>query len=67
MRSLIPANVNIMALMATATLHTYDVVCKNLSLQEPILIGLPPNHTNIYYEVKPLGDMEVFCGHLSEE
>ena len=66
MRSLIPAHVNIMALTATVTHHTYNIVCRSLSLREPILIGSPPNR-NICYEVKPLIDMNVFCDTVVRE
>ena len=61
-RSLIPSHVNIIALMATATKHTYEIVCLSLSLRNPVLIGCLPSRSNICYEVKPLPEMEEFCG-----
>ena len=42
-RSLIPKSVKIMALTATATQDTLDCVVEHLSLENHVIIGLPPN------------------------
>lgn len=66
-RSLLPSNVNIMALTATATNETYKAVCDRLSLKHPILVGIPPNSPNITYKVQPLVDMNDFCAPIARE
>lgn len=67
MRSLLPSNVNVMALTATATKDMYKAVCQRLSLNNPILIGCLPNRCNIMYEVRPLLDVDSFCGNIAGE
>ena len=42
LRSLIPSQVKILALTATATTKTFSIVSKTLSMQAPNLITLPP-------------------------
>jgi bloom syndrome protein len=59
--------VNIIALTATSTKDTFHFVCQSLSLKEPILVGYPPNRTNIYFEVQSLPNMEEFCIEVSEK
>ncbi|XP_019852358.1 PREDICTED: ATP-dependent DNA helicase Q-like SIM [Amphimedon queenslandica] len=66
-RSLIPSHVNILALTATATKHTFRIVCQSLSLREPVLIGCLPDRSNIYYEVQPLPEIEEFCEEIAKE
>ncbi|XP_019854955.1 PREDICTED: ATP-dependent DNA helicase Q-like SIM [Amphimedon queenslandica] len=66
-RSLLPTNTNVMALTATATHETYKVVCQRLSLLNQKLIGCQPNRSNIKYEVRPLEDVETFCGNIAGE
>ena len=66
LRSLIPSHVNVITLTATATKATYDAICKRLSMVNPVLVGCPPHHSNIYYSVKSLPSMEQFCTELAE-
>uniref|UniRef100_A0A1X7VJQ2 Helicase ATP-binding domain-containing protein n=1 Tax=Amphimedon queenslandica TaxID=400682 RepID=A0A1X7VJQ2_AMPQE len=66
-RSLLPSNVKVMALTATATHSTYCTICNSLMSKDPVLIGCLPNRHNITYEVKPLLDMNSFCGSVAEE
>ena len=66
-RSLIPQSVRILALTATATKETLDSVRNRLSLQDPIIIGLPPDRTNIKYNVKDCPSMKDLCQQLSDE
>ena len=53
LRSIIPGNVNIMALAATATLSTFEIVKERLSLWEPIVSEVSPNRPNINLSVLP--------------
>lgn len=39
LRSLIPSNVNVLALTATATHNTFKVVAERLSLKDPVIVG----------------------------
>lgn len=57
----------VVALTAKATHATYRTICKSLMLKDPVLIGCQPNRHNITYEVKPLLDMNSFCGSVAEE
>ena len=50
-RSLIPSNVNVMALTATATISTRTHVCEKLSMVNPVVISQSPNKLNIKYIV----------------
>lgn len=65
-RSIIPSDVNILALTATASHTTFTTVCKRLSLINPILIGCSPQRPNIIYSVKPLPSVEELCYELSD-
>lgn len=52
LRSLLPMNVKIMALTATATTETFHVVSNRLGMKSPCLIALPPSRDNIMYHVE---------------
>ena len=65
--SLIPTTVNIMALIATATLETVDVVKCRLSMDKLTLITLPPHSNNIKYEVTSIIGVDEFTTSLSRE
>ena len=67
LHSLIPTPVNIiMALTATITSETFDVVTRRLSMDKAILIALPPYRDNIAYQVHSKVDVDCFttllCG-----
>jgi bloom syndrome protein len=64
-RSILPSHVNIMALTATATKETYDVVCSRLSMKNPSVIGCAPNRDNIFYALKLLPNMDEFAETIS--
>ena len=66
-RSLIPRSVKVLALTATATKDTLESVISRLSLQDPAIIGLPPDRINIKYIVKECPSMKDLCHQLSEE
>ena len=63
LRSIIPTEVNVMALTATATIETFNIVSKRLSMKEPVLVALPPDRGNIFYTLEPKIDLE----RLSED
>ena len=67
LRSLIPSQVKILALTATATTKTFSIVSKTLSMQAPNLITLPPQRGNIHYEVVGKVTREIFTSRLSQE
>ena len=50
-RSLIPKEVRIMALTATATVKTHCTICKTLGMSEPVVMADSPNKANIKYSV----------------
>ena len=66
-RSLIPKSVKIMALTATATQDTLDCVVEHLSLENHVIIGLPPNRPNIKYIIEKGIDIRTFCHQFVKE
>lgn len=67
MRSIVPSSVNVLALTATATKETYDVIVKRLSLENPAVIALPPFRNNISYSVRPKIDVHTLGEMLYQE
>lgn len=67
LRSLIPAEVNIMALTATTTSSTLTIVSRRLSLDNPVVVALPPNKDNITYNVHEKVDIDDFKNTLCTE
>ena len=67
LRCLIPDSVKMLALTATATQITFNVVVKRLSLQDPVTIALSPCRSNIKLIVRPTIDLEDFALELSKE
>ena len=51
-RSLLPKNVNVMALTATATTQSRKEISGILGVQNPLVIAISPFRTNIIYSVK---------------
>ena len=66
-RCLIPKSVKILAVTATATKETLDSVTCRLSMEKPVLIGLPPNRINIKYIVQPCPSITEFCSQITGE
>jgi len=66
-RSLIPTSVKVLALTAMAILDTLDCVICSLSLEDPSLIGLPPNRSNIKYSVKHHTNIEEFTKKIIDD
>ena len=67
LRSLIPRGINVMALTATATQHTYYIIKERLSLEEPVLVSMSPIRNNIAYTVSPKVDVNEFCSTICAE
>ena len=59
-RCLIPSNVNIIALTATATLDTFHVVSQRLSLFKPVIVAVSPNRKNLKLTVQPSKSLRDF-------
>jgi len=66
-RSLIPKQVKIMALTATASENTLRIAVKRLSLKDPVIIALSPYRENISYYVVPDVSMDTFTSSISDE
>ena len=67
MRCIIPKSVKILAVTATATKETLNSVTCRLSMETPVLIGLPPDRINIKYSVKPCPSLTEFCNQITSE
>ena len=67
LRSLLPKSVNVMALTATVTKETLSCVVERLSMENPKIIGLPPNRENIKFVLKPSLKKKDFAHSLASE
>lgn len=67
LRSLIPKEVRVMALTATATLQTLKVVEERLSMDDPNIIALSPQRSNIFLSMKPPINVGKLGCDLAEE
>ena len=56
-----------LALTATATKETLECVTSRLSLEDPVVIGLPPDRANIKYSVMQLVAIPELCQQLTDE
>ena len=59
-RCLIPSNINIIALTATATLETFHVISRRLSLFKPVTVAISPNRMNIKLILQPSKSLKEF-------
>jgi len=59
--------VKILALAARATRDTLDCVSHSLSLDDPKIIGLPPNRPNIKYVVERPTSIAEFAKKITDE
>ena len=66
-RNLIPKSVNVMALTATATSHTVSVVTTHLAMDEPLVVGLNADRSNVKYVVKPNQTIDELSTTLASE
>ena len=67
LRSLIPSEVNILALTATATTETYHSVTSSLLMKDVQLISSPPSRDNLIYFLKPKHNLDELVSVLSSE
>ena len=67
LRSLIPKSVNVMALTATATNQTISIVTSRLAMDDPMIIGLNTDRSNIKYIVKPSESIKEISTALADE
>ena len=66
-RSLLPKNVNVMALTATATDATLASVKSRLAMEDLVIIGERPDRSNIKIIVEPCPDITVLCESLAKD
>ena len=64
-RSIIPSHVNIMALTATATRSAYDIIERQLSLKDPLVVSVSPDRPNIKLSIEPSQHLEEFATEIS--
>ena len=67
LRSLVPSSVNVIALTATATADTFEVVKQRLSMDKPFVIASPPSKDNIIYKVHSKVDADKLTSSLSSQ
>ena len=68
LRSIVPSNVNIMALTATATHETYTKCVEqdgNDRLTDPVLVSIPPERGSITYYEHPPTSVDELSGMLN--
>lgn len=65
--SIIPSNVHILALTATATKETFHIVCSRLSLENPVVVALSPDRPNLMLSVVKLPKIEDYTKQLSQD
>ena len=51
----------------TATKDTLTSVKKRLAMQEPVIVGLPPDRANIKLVTEPCPELRKFCEALAKE
>ena len=67
-RSLIPSNIQLMALTATATKQSRQTICHTLGMKKPVVVSQSPNKPNIFYELhSKSGSLEETLAPLVEE
>ena len=67
LRSLLPKDVNVLALTATAFEETVKVVIERLSMLNPTIVAMPPKRDNIYYEINAASDIQDFTDEIVTE
>ena len=67
MRSLLPHHVRVMALTATATRKTREVLICRLCMQNPMVLSITPNKSNLIYQVVPKCSMEEVVHAVGDE
>ena len=67
LRSLIPESTNVLALTATATKLTFEIVADRLGLMNPAVVATSCNRSNIKLLVKAKQTLEEFSFDLSQK
>ena len=67
LRSILPKNVNVLALTATATTETLSAVIERLSMHSVSVVALPPCQNNIYFTLKLNSDVQDFTDSIVQE
>ena len=69
LRHLIPKNVNVLALTATATTRSLSLVIERLSVHNVSVVVVPPSQDNIMYKVMPKtnSNINAFTDEIVEE
>ena len=66
LRSVIPENVNVMALTATATVSTRREIIKILDMQKPVIVSIPPIKDNLFFCATPRGSISLSLSPISD-
>ena len=66
LRSLIRAAVPIVAMTATASVHTRDVILQRLHMSDPVFVDETPDKSNIFYGVLPQTSVEKLASLLAK-
>ncbi len=67
LRSIIPSEVNIMALTATVTQKTFKTILERLALRHPKIISVSPQQDNIFFKVSPPVNLDELTAFIKEE
>lgn len=67
LRSIIPSEVNIMALTATVTQKTFKTILERLALRNPKIISVSPQRDNIFFKVSPPVNLDELTAFIKEE
>ena len=67
MRSILRADVNVMALTATATKQLRTSICETLGMTNHVLVSVPPDKANIGYFVAPFKSVTSSFGPIAEQ
>ena len=67
LRSLVPKSINVMALTATATTETFEVITMRLSMSKLVVIASTPDHGNIFYSVVNETNIQGLADDLAEK
>ena len=67
LRGLLPKGINVLALRATATTETLEVVINRLSMHDVTVVAMPPCRDNICYEIKSDLDIQCFTDEIVKE
>ena len=64
--SIVPDHVKVLALTGTATPEVVKAVRNKLSLNDIVIVGIPPARDNIKYYVEPLPRLTMSCEFFNE-